>query len=108
MPVNLRIAQKTTWLPRGGGPQGTSPVLVPRGVGIGFLPYYMHRRKDIYGEDAMDFRPERWEEPHLANIGYAYVPFHGGPRICLGSKHPISPCICFAADTNATQRILLY
>jgi len=73
-------------MPSGGGPEGTAPVLVPRGVGVGFLPYYMHRRKDLYGEDAMEFRPERWEGPKLANIGYGYVPFHGGPRVCLGSQ----------------------
>ena len=55
-------------------------------MGIGFPVYYMHRRKDIYGEDAMEFRPERWVGPELANIGWAYVPFHAGPRACLGSK----------------------
>ncbi|KAL8766549.1 MAG: hypothetical protein Q9209_006692 [Squamulea sp. 1 TL-2023] len=86
IPLNVRFASKATWLPRGGGPDGESPVLVRKGLGIGIVPYYMHRRKDIYGEDAMDFRPERWEGPALADIGYAYMPFHGGPRLCLGSK----------------------
>ncbi|KAL8985942.1 MAG: hypothetical protein Q9177_004294 [Variospora cf. flavescens] len=84
IPINVRFANKTTWLPRGGGPDGKSPILVPKGVGLGFVPYYMHRRKDIYGEDAMDYRPARWEGPELANIGWAYMPFHGGPRLCLG------------------------
>ena len=88
IPINVRIAQKTTWLPRGGGPDGKSPVLVPRGMGVGFPVYYMHRRKDIYGEDAMEFRPERWVGSELANIRWAYVPFHAGPRVCLGSNHP--------------------
>ena len=46
-------------------------------LGVGFVPYYMHRRKDIYGEDAMEFRPERWEASELASIGWAYLPFHG-------------------------------
>jgi len=48
----------------------------------------MHRRKDLYGDDAMDFRPERWEKDNLANVGYAYLPFHGGPRLCLGREFP--------------------
>ncbi|KAL8729878.1 MAG: hypothetical protein Q9166_004435 [cf. Caloplaca sp. 2 TL-2023] len=86
IPLNVRFANKTTWLPRGGGPDGDSPVLVRKGIGIGIVPYYMHRRKDIYGEDAMEYRPERWEDPELADIGWAYMPFHGGPRLCLGSK----------------------
>ena len=63
-----------------------SPVLVRRGMGIGFVSYYMHRRKDLFGPDAMDFRPERWEGPELANIRSAYIPFHGGPQLFLGSK----------------------
>lgn len=46
----------------------------------------MHRRKDLYGDDADAFRPERWEGSELANIGWGFMPFHGGPRICLGSK----------------------
>lgn len=86
MPINLRIAQKTTWLPRGGGPDGCAPLLVRRGTGVGFLPYYLHRRKDLYGEDAHEFRPERWEGSELANISWGYIPFNGGPRLCLGSE----------------------
>ena len=86
VPINVRIARKTSYLPRGGGPNGEDPVLVPRNVGVGFVPYYLHRRKDLYGDDAHDFRPERWEGPELANIGWGYLPFHGGPRLCLGSE----------------------
>ncbi len=31
VPINMRIATKTTYLPRGGLPDGNSPVLVRRG-----------------------------------------------------------------------------
>jgi cytochrome P450 len=45
----------------------------------------MHRRKDLYGDDALEFRPERWEDGTLLrNIGYGYLPFNNGPRVCLG------------------------
>ncbi|KAL8777677.1 MAG: hypothetical protein Q9213_007751 [Squamulea squamosa] len=94
IPLNVRFANKVTWLPRGGGPDEKSPVLVRKGLGIGIVPYYMHRRKDIYGEDAMDFRPERWEGPELADIGYAYMPFHGGPRLCLGKDFALMEASC--------------
>ena len=87
IPINVRFARKTTWLPRGGGHDGSSPVLVRRGMGVGFVTYYMHRRKVIFGEDSMDFHPERWEGDKLADIGWSYLPFHGGPRLCLGSEH---------------------
>ena len=86
VPINVRIARKTSHLPRGGGPNGQDPVLVPRNVGVGIVPYYLHRRKDLYGPDAHDFRPERWQGPELSNIGWGYMPFHGGPRLCLGSE----------------------
>lgn len=86
IPINIRFTKRTTCLPRGGGPDGRSPILIKRGLGVGFVPYYLHRRKDIYGEDAREYRPERWEDPKLAELGSAYVPFHGGPRLCLGSK----------------------
>ena len=43
----------------------------------------MHRRKDYYGEDADEFKPERWEK---LRPGWEYLPFNGGPRICLGRE----------------------
>ncbi|KUJ13716.1 cytochrome P450 [Mollisia scopiformis] len=90
IPVNVREATKTTYIPRGGGPDGQSPVLIRKGFGIGFSPYHMHRSKDIYGEDANEFRPERWEGPQLKNIGFGFMPFHGGPRLCLGKDFALT------------------
>lgn len=87
LPVNVRFARKTTLLPVGGGPDGESPVLIRRGAGVGYSVYHMHRRKSLYGEDADEFRPERWEGSDLEHIGWGFMPFHGGPRICLGSKY---------------------
>jgi cytochrome P450 len=46
----------------------------------------MHRRKDIYGPDADKFRPEWWENDELDNVGWGYLPFNGGPRVCLGQE----------------------
>jgi cytochrome P450 len=41
--------------------------------------------------DAEIFRPERWDEDlplfrDKTTQSYGYLPFSGGPRICLGSK----------------------
>jgi cytochrome P450 len=51
----------------------------------------MHRRPDLYGMDAELFRPERWEEEmpmnkDSINAKWGYLPFNGGPRICIGSE----------------------
>ncbi|OTA88363.1 hypothetical protein M434DRAFT_80417 [Hypoxylon sp. CO27-5] len=86
VPVNSREAVRLTTLPVGGGPDGKSPVLVRPGEGVGYCVYAMHRRKDIYGDDAHQFRPERWEGDSLKDIGWAYLPFNGGPRLCLGQE----------------------
>lgn len=86
IPVNVRIALNTTHLPRGGGPDGKDPILIKKGQGVGFSTYHMHRSKDVYGEDATDFRPERWLTGELAEVGSGFMPFHTGPRICLGKE----------------------
>ena len=84
VPVNSRQALRYTTLPVGGGPDGESPIIVRPGQVVGYSAYSMHRRKDLYGPDAEEFRPERWEDNLLKDIGYGYLPFNGGPRLCLG------------------------
>ena len=66
---------KDTVLPLGGGPEGKDPLFVPKGYAVSYSVYGMHHRKDFYGEDAEEFRPERWE--HL-RPGWEYLPFNGG------------------------------
>lgn len=84
MPLNFRVAAKDTSLPVGGGPDGRSPVFIPKGQVVAYSVYAMHRRTDLYGPDSHSFRPERWEEN--GRRGWDYLPFNGGPRICLGRK----------------------
>ncbi|KAI1813016.1 cytochrome P450 [Poronia punctata] len=84
VPLNNREAIRTTVLPTGGGPDGKSPILVRKGELVVFSPYVNSRKRNIYGPDAELFRPERWETGELADIGWAYFPFSGGPRRCLG------------------------
>ena len=49
----------------------------------------MHRRKDYYGADANEYRPERWADPTF-RPGWAYIPFSGGPRICVGQQFALT------------------
>lgn len=89
VPLNNRTAKRTTILPTGGGPDGTSPMLVRKGELVIFSPYVNSRVRSIYGEDASLFRPERWEADELSKIGWAYFPFSRGPRQCLGEDFAI-------------------
>ncbi|KAI5954868.1 ALK2 [Candida theae] len=90
VPQNFRVATRNTTLPRGGGPDGMSPVLVTKGQEIHYCVYATHRMEEYYGKDACDFRPERWFEPETRKLGWAFVPFNGGPRICLGQQFALT------------------
>ncbi len=61
VPGNARTAITDTVLPLGGGPDGQSPLFVPKGTLVVYNVYAMHRRKEYFGEDADAFNPERWE-----------------------------------------------
>ncbi|KAL1956489.1 hypothetical protein VTO42DRAFT_7287 [Malbranchea cinnamomea] len=87
VPGNSRIAIRDTVLPRGGGPDGKSPIFVPKGTNFAYSVYAMHRREDLYGPDAAEFKPERWE---TIRPGWEYLPFNGGPRICLGQQFALT------------------
>ncbi|KAG9506477.1 hypothetical protein J7337_000008 [Fusarium musae] len=87
VPSNGRMAYRDTVLPHGGGPNGDQPVHVPKGSMVNYTVYAMHRRKDLYGQDAEEFRPERWES---LRPSWFFLPFNGGPRICLGQQYAIT------------------
>lgn len=85
--TNSRAAVRDTVLPRGGGPDGKLPVFVPKGTPCRFFMYTMHRRKDIFGPDVEEFRPERWDD---LRVSWEYLPFSGGPRICIGQQFALT------------------
>lgn len=71
--TNAREAIRDTVLPRGGGPDGNDPVFVTKGMVFRYMPWVMHRRKDVFGEDAEAFRPERWEDLRVTCV---FLLFH--------------------------------
>ncbi|KAI9699862.1 MAG: hypothetical protein M1820_007037 [Bogoriella megaspora] len=83
VPNNSRQALKDTTIPRGGGPDGSSPIYIRKGQLVVYSVYALHRRPDIWGPDSDQFRPERWQG---RKSGWEYLPFNGGPRICLGQQ----------------------
>ncbi|KAL9087649.1 MAG: hypothetical protein Q9165_006573 [Trypethelium subeluteriae] len=83
----FRTARRDTTLPRGGGPDGSAPVFVLRGTTVCSLTYHIHHDEDIWGTNADEFLPERWEQgPKNA---WEFVPFLGGPRICPAQQQVI-------------------
>ncbi|RDA85844.1 hypothetical protein CP532_4891 [Ophiocordyceps camponoti-leonardi (nom. inval.)] len=55
----------------------------PPGTVLSVPTYTLHRDRAIWGEDADDFRPERWEET-TQRQKEAFNPFSYGPRACVG------------------------
>ncbi|KAI0839673.1 putative N-alkane-inducible cytochrome P450 [Hypoxylon sp. FL0890] len=85
---NVRYALKDTVLPRGGGPDKQAPVFVAKGTPIFYCVYSLHRLPEFWGPDADVFRPERWLDDKV-KPGWAYLPFNGGPRLCLGQQNAL-------------------
>ena len=83
VPFNRRCAANDTTLPCGGGKDGTSPIYVRKGRTVMYSTYVLHRRKDIWGEDAEIFNPDRWVG---RNVTWEYIPFNRGPRTCIGQQ----------------------
>lgn len=63
-------------------PDGT---FVPRGTSVFYNSYAMGRSTNIWGADALEFRPDRWLNAEPKDP-YEYPVFHAGPRECLGKR----------------------
>ncbi|KAL4913284.1 cytochrome P450 [Aspergillus aurantiobrunneus] len=87
VPVNRRIASHDTFLPQGGGPDGNQPVYLRAGQTVTYSPFVTQRRKDLWGEDAEVFNPDRWLD---LRVGWEYLPFNGGPRLCIGQQFALT------------------
>ena len=59
---------------------------IPAGADVLICPYTLHRHPDFWDEPDR-FDPERFApDKAAARHRYAYIPFGGGPRFCIGSN----------------------
>ena len=59
---------------------------IPKGCGVSLAQWVVHRDPRWY-DAPLDFRPERWEGDLLKRLPrFAYFPFGGGPRQCIGNS----------------------
>lgn len=94
VPFNVRLALKDTTLPRGGGPDGTQPIAILKDTIIAYSTLVMQRREDLYPPvsedfpDPLEYCPDRWFawQPRP----WQYIPFNGGPRICIGQQFALT------------------
>lgn len=59
--------------------------------------YVMHRKPE-YFHDPQSFKPERFENDFVKTIpAYAYFPFGGGPRVCIGNHFALMEAVLVLA-----------
>lgn len=68
---------------RATGPDTVGGYPIPKGSLLVLSPYITHRQAEAWPEPEA-FRPERFLED-ARPPRYAYVPFGGGPRLCIGN-----------------------
>ncbi|KNE64805.1 hypothetical protein AMAG_10145 [Allomyces macrogynus ATCC 38327] len=79
VPEELKFAVQSDVLPDG--------TTVRAGEGVQWSPYTMGRLTELWGHDALEFKPERWIREDVQQPGpYKYPVFNAGPRTCLGQQ----------------------
>ncbi|KAF8862255.1 cytochrome P450 [Acephala macrosclerotiorum] len=80
VPFELKQCEKATTLPDG--------TFLPKDAVLLWCTWAMNRSRLIWGDDADEFKPERWLENGtlVSKTAFEYPVFNGGPRTCLGKK----------------------
>ena len=84
-----------------------------KGQVVGVSVYNMHRDPEYYGEDAENFRPERFLN---GEVTADYIPFGDGPRHCIANRFALlelKSCLIrllkrFRFSTNEHTKSYLY
>ncbi|XP_078166896.1 cytochrome P450 704C1-like [Carex rostrata] len=62
---------------------------INKGDLVNYQPYPMGRMEFLWGDDADEFRPERWLDNNgifMPESPFKFTAFQAGPRICLGKE----------------------
>ncbi|KAM2403317.1 hypothetical protein ACFX1X_031089 [Malus domestica] len=61
---------------------------LPAGVEVALPMLLIHHDRELWGDDAQEFKPERFSEgvAKTTKNKFTYFPFSGGPRVCIGQN----------------------
>ncbi len=94
MPYNKMVFEETVrlyppapaFLRKAIGPDKIGDLEIPVGAEITFAPWITHRHQDLWDKPE-EFIPERFSAENAKDRHkYAYFPFGGGARICIGNS----------------------
>ena len=93
VPMTLRIADRDTTI---------LGKFIPKGTTIVMSPCATNMSKELWGDDADQFNPDRWMGPGRANTGgadsnYSFMTFLHGPRSCIGQGFAKAEFACLVA-----------
>ncbi|KAJ7258451.1 cytochrome P450 monooxygenase pc-3 [Mycena haematopus] len=87
VPLNMRSTTVPVIFP---SVTGGKPFYLPAKSKVPFSVLLMHRRKDLWGPDALRWDPERFLDDRLHKYltpnPFIFLPFNAGPRICIGQQ----------------------
>jgi cytochrome P450 len=79
---------------------------VPRGTTILMSPWVVHHDPRWYDRPG-EFLPERWADEGAQRPRYAYFPFGGGPRLCIGAGFAMTEAALVLATLGQRYRLAL-
>jgi cytochrome P450 len=80
---------------------------IPKGCGVSLAQWVVHRDPRWF-EAPLEFRPERWEGDFAKRLPrFAYFPFGGGPRQCIGNNFAVMEAGLLLATLAQQFRISL-
>jgi cytochrome P450 len=80
---------------------------VAKGRQLYFFPWVVHR-DPVYFDNPEAFRPERWTDEGIKQLPrYAYFPFSGGPRVCIGNSFAMMETVLVLATVARRYRLRL-
>lgn len=89
------------------GEDELSGQLIPAGALIVISPYVIHRHPQFW-EDAEAFLPQRFTNGNERKIPrFAYIPFGGGPRLCIGNNFAMIEGVLILAAVTQRYRLEL-
>jgi cytochrome P450 len=80
---------------------------IPAGTAF-LMSQWVSHRDPRYFDSPEEFRPERWAEDRIGQLPkFAYFPFGGGPRICIGAPLAMLEAVLIVATVAQQYRFEL-